>query len=220
MTEAIHYVVCLECGGRNRAGDDFCGDCGAYLAWEEQEPHATASDASVESPKGAAHPSLADETRGVGPRGAVDPPEPDAAERSTGATPPAASADDKPADTPALRKPSAATPPRRRPPLASAPAEPAPAPGDRICPSCGAGNRPDRHFCRRCAAQLTAPVAVTTSAQPTAGARPKGRNTRFPFTAVIVLAVVLGLIAAAWLNRDIVIGFVETIIGFVFSSQS
>ncbi|MEJ3405470.1 zinc-ribbon domain-containing protein [Rathayibacter sp. YIM 133350] len=30
-------ITCPECGTKNPAGDDFCGNCGSYLAWEEVE---------------------------------------------------------------------------------------------------------------------------------------------------------------------------------------
>ena len=119
-----------------------------------------------------------------------------------------------------MRKPTAPATPRPRPTAAPAPAEAAPAPDDIICPACGAGNRPERRFCRRCATQLKSSAPVGSSAQPTAGSRPKGWSTRFPFTAVFVLLVLLGIIVVAWLNRGVVVGFIESIIGFIFSPQS
>ncbi|TDN93061.1 hypothetical protein [Microbacterium sp. BK668] len=229
MTDTTPYVVCLECGGRNLQGEQFCGNCGAYLAWEpaaaEPPDDAAARPAQPGPDTDAGEPTrdaaapmpaspAASKAAPMPPGGGADatartaPPSP--------GTPPAA----PPADVPALRKPTAAAPPRPRAAVPAVPVEAPPAPGDVICPTCGAGNRPERRFCRRCAAQLTAPVAAPASAQPAAGSRPKGRSTRFPFTAVLVLAVLIGLLVVAWLNRDVVIGFITSIVGFVFSSQS
>ncbi|MFH8249714.1 hypothetical protein ACH3VR_05015 [Microbacterium sp. B2969] len=223
MTDVHKDVVCLECGGHNLPGEQFCGNCGAYLAWEPE----SAENTAVAAPPAETEPDAS------APASSAVPAEGSATAAPTVAPPPADVAPDSPRNSedaptatrqptsaaPVLRKPTAAAPPRPRPPVA-VPDRPAPAPGDLVCPACGWGNRPDRHFCRHCAAPLTAPKAVVQSVQPVAGARPKGRSVRFPFTAVVVLAMMIVLIVVGWLNRDGVIGFVRSIIGFVFSTQS
>lgn len=75
-----------------------------------------------------------------------------------------------------------ATPPR--------PAEHEPerllAPGEVACPRCGAGNSPDRHFCRRCAMELRqdAPRAAPQPSRPP-------REGRSPLVWVLVVLVAL-----------------------------
>jgi hypothetical protein len=246
MTEPMGAVVCLECGGRNRPGDDFCGDCGAYLAWDES-PSASADAASSATARdetafhetdlsSASAPERRDQDAAAAAAGesGFQRSEADDAGAAAGAVTAAPAGAEAPravpgpsgakasptAESPALRKPGAAAAPRSRSSAAPVPQERPPAPGDLICPACGAGNRPDRRFCRRCAARLVAPAAAAASTQPAAGARPKTRSVRFPFTAVVVLAMMVALIVIAWLNRDVVIEFVQTIVGFVFSSQS
>ena len=117
-----------------------------------------------------------------------------------------------------MRQPTAQPPPVRRRPSPAA-GEPAPSPDDVVCPNCGAGNRPQRRFCRRCSAQLTASAAQGASSQPAAGARPRARNTRVPFTAILVMVIILGALVVAWLNRDDVIAWVQSIVGVVFSTE-
>ena len=82
------------------------------------------------------------------------------------------------------------------------------------CPWCAAANPPERHFCRRCGAQFTAPVEARTAPPPwwrrlpggadgdppRAGQRPRlrrrfGRTARLPPPAgLVVLFLVTGLI--------------------------
>jgi hypothetical protein len=85
-----------------------------------------------------------------------------------------------PADSPAPAKPTTpgpsapkAAPPQKAPaprpkpaPTATAPA--APQPGDKICAECGAGNTPQRKFCRSCGTSLvaTAPAPVAEEKPP------------------------------------------------------
>lgn len=216
MTETPDYVICLKCFVHNPPGEDFCRNCGAYLPFEGMPGEDTTS--ATEDAK--AQRTAVGDGR----------PEPPAVAAGDTAGDPAAAAGDPdhppPGDAPAtekgpvLRKPAAAAAPRSRAPAVPIPVEPAPAPDDVICPACHTPNRPERRLCRRCGTQLSSSPSAVASTQPSAGARPRGRSTRFPFTAVFVLLVLIGVVVIAWLNRDAVIGFAETILGFVFSSQS
>lgn len=224
MTETPEYVICLKCFTHNPPGEDFCKNCGAYLPYEGMPGEPAAEPAAVEAPL--PHPAFGLEPEALPGAGGSSADAPSAAGgRAAGGAaapekPPARPAGDADDAGTALRKPTAPAAPRPRPSAAPVPAEPAPAPDDVVCPVCLTRNRPERRFCRRCGNRLAATAPVDGSAQPAAGSRPRGWSTRFPFTAVIVLLVLLGLLVAAWLNRDIVIGFVSTIVGFVFSSQS
>jgi len=226
MTETPDYVICLKCFTHNPPGEDFCKNCGAYLPYEGM-PGEPAAEPAVEAP--VPHPAF-----GLEP---VAPPiaGSDGADAATSAAPgtptrradaggpekpPAGAGEGTDETGTALRKPTAPAAPRSRAAAAPVPAEPAAAPDDVVCPVCLTRNRPERRFCRRCGTQLSSTAAVNGSAQPAAGSRPRGWSTRFPFTAVLVLLVLLGLLVVAWMNRDVVIGFVSAIVGFVFSSQS
>ncbi|MEE6296167.1 NADase-type glycan-binding domain-containing protein [Georgenia wangjunii] len=136
-----------------------------------------------------------------------------------------------PAGTPAgvqPRKPAPVRPgapaPRRRV-VPAAEDEAPPAPGDLICGSCGAGNTPQRRFCRRCGASLAdAPVQPQRAwwrrvlrpdpkPGPVAGARPRARkNRRFP-TGLVVTLVILGLLGfAGWTYRDQIVGAYDSVL--------
>ncbi|HEX5859741.1 MAG TPA: hypothetical protein VFY91_16670 [Microbacterium sp.] len=224
MTETPEYVICLKCFTHNPPGEDFCKNCGAYLPYEgmpgEPATPPTADDAPVPHPAFGLEPEAehdtgegrADAASAADSRAAGDAKAPQ--KRSAR---PAGDIDDTGT---ALRKPTAPAAPRPRPSAAPVPAEPAAAPDDVVCPVCHTRNRPERRFCRRCGNRLASTAPMDASAQPAAGSRPRGWSTRFPFAAVIVLLVLVGLLVAAWLNRDVVIGFVSTIVEFVFSSQS
>jgi hypothetical protein len=89
----------------------------------------------------------------------------------------------------------------------------APAPGELVCGRCGAGNKPERSYCRRCATSLKeaaiAPAPpwwrrlITRPARkpPPAGTRPKRKRKRFPFRLVAFLAVVGLAVGAAFFFR-------------------
>jgi hypothetical protein len=42
-------IVCPECGTRNPAGTQFCGECGTFLEWSEQEPAAVSNTSPANS---------------------------------------------------------------------------------------------------------------------------------------------------------------------------
>ncbi|MDH6108471.1 hypothetical protein P3T36_003885 [Kitasatospora sp. MAP12-15] len=108
--------TCPDCGVANGDGDEFCGNCGAYLAWQGTSTTAT-------------------------PTTGVAQPQPEPAPET---------APEPPADPLAVQP---AKPVRPRPvvrPSVIDDAQDGPP-----CPRCGTPNRPDRRFCRRCAAPLT-----------------------------------------------------------------
>lgn len=98
--------------------------------------------------------------------------------------------------------------------------EPAPGPGDLICGMCGAGNRPSRRFCRRCAASLEDAEAVpppptwrrlfTGRTAPPAGYRRRRRRIRRPRW-LVPLTVVLALVCTAFLARGHIQAGVELV---------
>jgi ribosomal protein L40E len=138
-------IVCGQCGERNLADTQFCGRCGAFLEWTGA-PGAPASGSPATAPPvtetrapGADRPSVAS------PAGRAGETRADAAQRTEG---PAATAVE-----PAVVKPGERQ--VRRPP-AVPPEDRGPAPGEVVCGRCGAGNDPQRRFCRRCGNALTA----------------------------------------------------------------
>ncbi len=246
-------MTCPACGQANEPGVAFCGACGAYLDWEDEAappPAVPAPDlAPAPDPAPAAVSGDPDAPDGAGPatpRPAAAPAASAAAAAPTAAGAPAgpgvaplpaavaadpAAPTDAPAPAPAPAPDArravgavlpAAPVPRRtvRPPD---PAEPEPEPGDLICGSCGAGNVPTRHFCRRCGASLAdAQVQGRRSwwqrlwhpdprPAPVAGTRPRRRRGRFPTRSVVAVLVLAVLAGAAYLNRDAIGGLVTTV---------
>ncbi|MFC7547756.1 hypothetical protein [Plantactinospora sp. GCM10030261] len=134
-------AVCGECGQRSPAGVQFCGTCGAFLEWAQEDPGggepAPPVDAVAPPDLAAAPPAPSDPVLGESP--------PD----------PAAGPVGRPAGGAAVRRPDEA--PRHRP--VALPETPAPlAAGERPCSGCGTGNDPARRFCRSCGAPLTGTV--------------------------------------------------------------
>ncbi|WLQ50179.1 zinc ribbon domain-containing protein [Streptomyces poriferorum] len=167
---------CPACGAANEEDEDFCGSCGTYLGGSssrrartaepvpEAEPEPESDDPpSVPAPR----PTPAPVVAALPPAPvAEDPPEP-----------PAPAADPAPAPVPVRPAPPVAAPApapvRPGPPVVDEPVvavqpgvpvarRPVVRPvaagdeaGGLTCPSCGASNRPERRFCRSCAAPLT-----------------------------------------------------------------
>jgi hypothetical protein len=86
-------------------------------------------------------------------------------------------------------------------------------PGDLICGNCAAGNSPDRHFCMRCGANLSAAVVVKTPwyrklfparTPAAAGTRPAGAPVQRAWSAALGRIIVLGVIAALMLAYFVV----------------
>ncbi|GAB2719908.1 NADase-type glycan-binding domain-containing protein [Kitasatospora kifunensis] len=179
--------TCPDCGTANGDGDDFCGNCGAYLGW--QEPSTTGTSPATEAPPVADVPAVKPPPASPPSSPRVAPPQPD-----TSLTP---DTDRRPeqADPVAVQpaKPIAARPVVRTSVADEAQDGPP-------CPRCGTPNRPDRRFCRRCAAPLT--IARPAAALPWWRRRwPFRRRVRIggsgtALRRIIVLLVVLALVVA------------------------
>ena len=229
--------VCPDCGEALEPDERFCGSCGCYLDWTES------ADAPAEPEPQPAEVVADPAPRGIGERvrsalGVGDRPPPPPAPagplptgrpvpeappvldvRGTAERPGVPAAD-------AARQPSAQQPrrPQRQPKPSSSLPPPEPLePGDLVCGSCGAGNKPSRKFCRRCGDDLTAAVVAKVPwwrrmlrrepAVVEAGTRPRrrGMGLRVP-TGLVVLLVVLGaLVLGGLLLRDNVVDGVEAV---------
>ncbi|QJW34867.1 zinc ribbon domain-containing protein [Cellulosimicrobium protaetiae] len=231
-------TTCPACGQANEQGEAFCGACGTYLVWDEDPAQATASATSTRSgpPTTAAAAVPAAPAPGAAAAaapavaGATAPASSEPA--PVGATPPDAPRQTEPGPAssdpgaPGAARTRTAVPPgaplARPAPRTAEPAEPPPEAGDLVCGSCGAGNVPTRHFCRRCGAALAdARVQGRRSwwqrlrhpdprPSPVAGTRPRGRR-RFPTKTVVTVLVLGGLGFAAYQLRDTVGGGVVTV---------
>ena len=163
-------VTCANCGFLNEPGDEFCGDCGTYLAW---------SGASGRRPQGARQLAAGPGTdrpvrRRHRPPPAAPPPP---------ATPPAAAAATATAAARRHRRPSrpaAGLPGATQPTAARRPqgyqVMPPPAMGGQPCRTCGLVNPPGRSFCQRCGQRLD--PAVGTMAGSPRPAPGRGRDGR------------------------------------------
>lgn len=222
--------ICSECGATTPADEDFCVQCGAYLGWDSTSAIPVQSPAPpvpavppVDAPATPAvtPPATPAATPAVPPITPADPRPPGAGSPARAATPStpagqgvppgrAPSHAAPPPTTGELRRDS--VPPPVRPaervipaPIAApTPAKPAIAPGDIICPACGTGNNPSRHYCVRCAADLSGGAVAAGAvppAQPPAGSRPPREGPRFRLRWFIVVVVVLAIALAAYFGR-------------------
>jgi len=202
-------TVCGVCGAVNQAGEDFCGSCGSYLEWESEatasEPEPVVERLTVEKPpttvvgrvKSAVGLASAHTGDGAsaGQEGSVAEAGGQAREPHPEATP---------AEPVAAVQPGTAAPrPRRRP---TTTVDQPVHHGDLICGRCGAGNKPDRRFCRRCGQDLVeAEVAQlpwwrrtlvrVQRKRPNAGARPKQRRSSRRIRSLAFGVVILAVIA-------------------------
>jgi ribosomal protein L40E len=212
-------LICPECGTRNAAGTRFCTNCGAYLEWE-----AAPSPAPVPPPPPAPAPSPEpgpqrsrrgpgrsgqgdgtgqervphnpDKVRRLPPDSLPDPSEAPGRDDRTTVLPRVPDRGPLPRDGHRPGDPPPVPPEESRPrPPRPADEEPEPpAPGEIVCPRCGAGNSPDRHFCRRCALDLSralAPPPSRPAEQP--------RRRRKGLSPIVWVLVVLVVLLAAYL---------------------
>lgn len=91
--------ICSECGAQNEAGAGFCVFCHTFLAWDEETENPTSGGASRQAVQPRT-PTLQEATSAETPGRAVVPA---AAPLSEAGVPPAAAADEIPADTTAGR---------------------------------------------------------------------------------------------------------------------
>ena len=217
-------LICGDCSARNKDGERFCSNCGAYLVWqqapaeaEEQRPMpartSTGPGTSI-GPGSGSDVTTAQLPIVPGPpdtRPAVTIPGNVGVTATRDATDQGAPLDE--------RQPGKAgghftledtTPPPRD--------ESPQFPGGLICRRCGAGNKTDVNFCRQCGASLkeAAPAPpvppwwrqIFSRSKPPAlpaGTRPRWRKQRrFPAGAVSVLTVLGLFVGVAFLGRQVI----------------
>ncbi|MHA6761779.1 NADase-type glycan-binding domain-containing protein [Streptacidiphilus sp. PAMC 29251] len=224
--------LCAECGTPPTPGQSFCDGCGAVLGW-------TPGPAGIPGPAGLPGPGFApgtadDDTTPVPSAAALDPaaldpaaldPAADPGLRTTGVRPAAGFADPDAAE----RARALLIPVADPEPGAAAPSLAPVLPGRPIsarpqvrglqeqddedgarCPWCGTGNRPDRHFCRRCAMTMAGRPAdparlpwwrrlpgLRGRRVPWAGERPRLRRGLGRVLALVVGVVALALLVTA-----------------------
>jgi len=148
-------VTCANCGFLNEPGDEFCGDCGTYLAWSGAPDGDTVKAAvpAGPTPQGAAGAPP--------PPNQPAPPSPPPAAQQYPPPPPAQQY--QPPPPPSQPYPPASPPP---PPYPQAyQVVPPPALGGQPCRNCGLGNPPGRSFCQRCGQRLD-PAVGTMAGSP------------------------------------------------------
>lgn len=217
-------TICEQCGAPARAGESFCGACGAYLEWQEPTHDDVGPATPTIRPAASAGPGRAaggTEPASPPPNPVEHPPTTDSA-RAVGSDGPADTARsvEAPQEHVAAVHPGAAAPrPRRR----ELPVEDRrPLPGETICPDCGAGNVPTRRFCRRCGTDLIdAPVVPglpwyrrlfrrTPRPVRDAGARPtRRRSLRGLDRRIGILVLLLVIVGGGWLARERVLEVVD-----------
>lgn len=138
-------MICSTCGSPTQAGENFCGTCGSFLAWESDD---TAADsARITADQASAEPT----TTSVEPT-----PQPAVSHTESGSGD--AQDDSAGPEQPAAVQP--AKPEARRPVARLGLAEPTAEPNAVPCRACDTPNPPERRFCRRCGVALSAPAVA------------------------------------------------------------
>ncbi|MEV7938670.1 zinc-ribbon domain-containing protein [Kitasatospora sp. NPDC088264] len=156
--------TCPECGVANEDGDDFCGNCGAYLGWSGTAAATSAAPASGAPGSAAAPPA------GANPPAASPAAPPAGAAREEPPVRPSAA----PAEPPAARPAEPARPSSAAPAAAPAPAPtPVPAPASEVPPVRPGAVPPQPTAARQPAADPVAvqpakPVAPRPTVRPAA----------------------------------------------------
>ncbi len=156
MTETI----CPECGERNGGRVEFCGACGAFLAWDGP------ADTTAQAPPRAAgpavtatHPSPVPGVAAGGPAAQAGPaPRPAAAQRPTNPMPAGTPSPVTGAFAPPHQQHRASGPAHPSFAAQAAAAPPPPPPPDAPCPRCGVENAASLRFCRKCGLALKGPT--------------------------------------------------------------
>lgn len=166
-------MICPNCGFQNAAGDEFCGSCGHFLAWEGSAPDdatTVSSPGGTQQPPPDAGPPLpAPPPDAVPPGGAAPQPGPP---ESTGLTP---------------------VPPPPGTYNAGAINWPA---GLQRCDVCGTANELSRAFCLNCGARLKKAGTTTGTALAVAAADDERRR-GMRMVGWVVLGACLFIVAAA-----------------------
>lgn len=226
-------IVCKKCGNQNPDGETFCTSCHSFLEWSGEKIAEAPPTPPPPPPTPAPEPAFVDRVKqAVGlekpkveaaeaPRDegapattmAASSPGPAAIEGAQRpAVPTVASAPSPtPAAAPAAQIPAAALPQAvapsperpRQPPKTDTATGQRYKPGDLICGKCGAGNSPERHFCQRCGANLSAAVVVKTPwyrkllparSAAVAGTRPKGAPVERAYGSALLRLIALGVV--------------------------
>jgi ribosomal protein L40E len=223
-------IVCKKCGNQNPDGETFCASCHSFLEWSGEkivEPPPPAPPPPQPVPE--SEPAFVDRVKqAVGlekPKVEAAPPPTDAASAPAHAlTDGGPAATENPPRAVAAAPPAAVTPPSSQIPAAVLPQAVAPAPerarqapkidtqtgnrykpGDLICGQCSAGNSPERHFCQRCGANLSAAVIVKTPwyrkllparTPAAAGTRPKSAPVERAWGGALFRIIAIGVLVA------------------------
>ncbi|GGG66558.1 hypothetical protein GCM10011374_33360 [Kocuria dechangensis] len=211
-------LICPECGTRNAAGTRFCTNCGAYLEWEaapspapvppprpapgpspepelQRSQHNRDRSGQDDGTDRRRIPHNPDKVRKLPPDALPDRPEGPGKDDRTTVLPRVPDqeshprAPHRPGDPPPV-PPEESRPRPPRPPDEEP--ETPPAPGEIVCPRCGAGNPPDRHFCRRCALDLSRALAPPPP-QPVGQSRPHRKGLSPLLWGLIVLVVLVAV---------------------------
>lgn len=220
-------IVCKKCGNQNPDSETFCTSCHSFLEWSGEKIVQAPQPPPPPQPVADAEPAFVERVKqAVGldkprtePAASPSPPAESSAVPVASSGQQAVEAAPRPetphvavaapaAQIPAAVLPQAVAPAAERPrqaPKTDATTGQRYKPGDLICGNCGAGNSPERHFCQRCGANLTAALVVKTPwyrkllparRAAVAGTRPKGAPVERAWGGALFRLIALGVIVA------------------------